>query len=86
MFEIITQNKWVNLIVRSDVMAALGLVTILMLMIIPLPPILLDMFLSLNITTALLILVMSLYMSRSVEFAIFPAVLLATTLFRLSLN
>jgi len=86
MFEIVTQNKWVNLLVRSDVMAALGLVTILMLMIIPLPAVLLDMFLSLNITTALLILVMSLYMSRSVEFAIFPAVLLATTLFRLSLN
>jgi flagellar biosynthesis protein FlhA len=55
-------------------------------MIIPLPAILLDLFLSLNITTALLILVMSLYMARSVEFAIFPAVLLATTLFRLSLN
>lgn len=86
MFETVTQNKWVNLLVRSDVMAALGLVTILMLMIIPLPAILLDMFLSLNITTALLILVMSLYMARSVEFAIFPAVLLATTLFRLSLN
>jgi flagellar biosynthesis protein FlhA len=86
MFEIVTQNKWVNLLVRSDVMAALGLVTILMLMIIPLPAVLLDIFLSLNITTALLILVMSLYMSRSVEFAIFPAVLLATTLFRLSLN
>jgi flagellar biosynthesis protein FlhA len=86
MFEIITQNKWVNLLVRSDVMAAMGLVMILMLMIIPLPAILLDLFLSLNITTALLILVMSLYMARSVEFAIFPAVLLATTLFRLSLN
>jgi flagellar biosynthesis protein FlhA len=86
MLEIITQNKWVNLLVRSDVMAAMGLVMILMLMIIPLPAILLDLFLSLNITTALLILVMSLYMARSVEFAIFPAVLLATTLFRLSLN
>lgn len=86
MFEIITQNKWVNLLVRSDVVAALALVSILMLMIIPLPAILLDIFLSLNITIALLILVMSLYMSRSVEFAIFPAVLLATTLFRLSLN
>ncbi|MFW6387300.1 MAG: flagellar biosynthesis protein FlhA [Thermodesulfobacteriota bacterium] len=86
MLEIITQNKWVNLLVRSDVMAAMGLVMILMLMIIPLPAVLLDMFLSLNITTALLILVMSLYMARSVEFAIFPAVLLATTLFRLSLN
>lgn len=86
MFEVITQNKWVNLLFRSDVVAALGLVTILMLMIIPLPSILLDIFLSLNITIALLILVMSLYMKRSVEFAIFPAVLLATTLFRLSLN
>ncbi|MFA5699792.1 MAG: flagellar biosynthesis protein FlhA, partial [Desulfuromonas sp.] len=86
MFEVITQNRWVNLLFRSDVVAALGLVTILMLMIIPLPSILLDIFLSLNITIALLILVMSLYMKRSVEFAIFPAVLLATTLFRLSLN
>ena len=86
MFSFVTQNKWVNLLVRSDVVAALGLVMILMLMIIPLPSILLDMFLSLNITIALLILVMSLYMTRSVEFAIFPAVLLATTLFRLSLN
>ncbi|MDY0212115.1 MAG: flagellar biosynthesis protein FlhA [Desulfuromonadaceae bacterium] len=86
MFEIITHNKWVNLMVRSDVVAALGLVMILMLMIIPLPSILLDIFLSLNITISLLILVMSLYMKRSVEFAIFPAVLLATTLFRLSLN
>ncbi|MDD2558041.1 MAG: flagellar biosynthesis protein FlhA [Desulfuromonadaceae bacterium] len=86
MLEVITHNKWVNLLVRSDVVAALGLVSILMLMIIPLPSILLDIFLSLNITISLLILVMSLYMKRSVEFAIFPAVLLATTLFRLSLN
>ncbi len=86
MFEVITQNKWINLLFRSDVVAALGLVAILMLMIIPLPSILLDIFLSLNITISLLILVLSLYMKRSVEFAIFPAVLLATTLFRLSLN
>ncbi|MCK9173586.1 MAG: FHIPEP family type III secretion protein, partial [Desulfuromonas thiophila] len=86
MLEFITENKWFRLLVRSDIVAALGLVMILMLMIIPLPPVLLDICLALNITIALLILIISLYTARSVEFAVFPAVLLATTLFRLSLN
>jgi flagellar biosynthesis protein FlhA len=71
---------------RPDIMAAFGLVSILMLMIIPIPPILLDLFLSLNITIALVILVISLYTVKAVEFSVFPAVLLTTTLFRLSLN
>ncbi len=71
---------------RADIMAAFGLVSILMLMIIPVPPILLDLFLSLNITIALVILVISLYTVKAVEFSVFPAVLLVTTLFRLSLN
>ncbi|MEF8941579.1 MAG: FHIPEP family type III secretion protein [Desulfohalobiaceae bacterium] len=66
--------------------ASLGMVVSLLLMLIPLPPFLLDMFLSLNITTALLILIIGLYTTHSLEFAIFPTVLLATTLFRLSLN
>ncbi|PLX91407.1 MAG: flagellar biosynthesis protein FlhA [Desulfuromonas sp.] len=86
MFEAMAENKWFRLIVRSDIMVSLGLVMVLMLMIIPLPPVLLDIFLSLNITLALLILIISLYTAKSVEFAVFPAVLLATTLFRLSLN
>jgi flagellar biosynthesis protein FlhA len=67
-------------------MAALGLVGILMIMIIPLPPLLLDLFLSINITIALLILVISLFTVRAVDFSIFPSILLATTLFRLALN
>jgi flagellar biosynthesis protein FlhA len=71
---------------RADVMAAFGLVGILMIMIIPLPPLLLDLFLSMNITIALLIMVISLFTIRAIDFSIFPAVLLATTLFRLSLN
>jgi flagellar biosynthesis protein FlhA len=71
---------------RPDIMAAFGLVSILMLMIIPIPSILLDLFLSLNITIALVILVISLYTVKAVEFSVFPAVLLVTTLFRLSLN
>ncbi len=86
MFAAVTDNRWFKILVRSDIIVSLGLVMVLMLMILPLPPLLLDIFLSLNITIALLILIISLYTSRSVEFAVFPAVLLATTLFRLSLN
>ncbi len=79
-------SKWPGIFLRSDVVAATGLVAILLLMIIPLPSIVLDLFLSLNITLALLILVIGLYTERPLDFAIFPSVLLATTLFRLSLN
>lgn len=71
---------------RSDVVAALGLVSILMIMIIPLPSIMLDLFLALNITIALLILIISLYTIKATDFSIFPSILLTTTLFRLALN
>ncbi len=86
MIQALAQKKWSENIIRSDILVALGLVTILMVMIIPLPPLVLDVFLSLNITIALLILIISLYTVRALDFAIFPSVLLATTLFRLSLN
>jgi flagellar biosynthesis protein FlhA len=79
-------NRWRETLIRSDVLVAVGLVLILMLMILPVPPMLLDIFLSLNITVGLLILVISLYTTRALDFAIFPSVLLITTLFRLSLN
>lgn len=80
------QQDWKALVFRSDVMVAFGLVAILMVMILPLPSFLLDIFLSLNITIALLILIICLYTMKALEFALFPSVLLATTLFRLSLN
>ncbi|MEZ4598784.1 MAG: flagellar biosynthesis protein FlhA [Syntrophotaleaceae bacterium] len=79
-------NNWRESLLRSDVMVAVGLVAILLVMIIPLPSFLLDICLSLNITLSLLILIISLYTLRALDFAIFPALLLATTLFRLSLN
>lgn len=83
---IFTRLNWKDLIQRADVIAAFGLVGILMIMIIPLPSLLLDLFLSMNITIALLILIISLFTVKATDFSIFPAVLLATTLFRLSLN
>ena len=84
--DVIRNFRFREMVVRSDVIVALGLVSILLVMIIPLPTLLLDLFLSLNITVALLILVIGLYTVRALDFAIFPAILLATTLFRLSLN
>ncbi|HIP82990.1 MAG TPA: flagellar biosynthesis protein FlhA, partial [Desulfocapsa sulfexigens] len=83
---IFNKVQWRGLLQRADVMATLGLVGILMIMIIPLPPLLLDLFLSMNITIALLILVISLFTVKAIDFSIFPSILLATTLFRLALN
>lgn len=71
---------------RSDILAAVGLVSILLIMIMPIPPIMLDLFLAMNITIGLLILIISLYIVKAVEFSIFPSILLTTTLFRLALN
>lgn len=82
----INKEQFKILLGRSDVMASFGLVAILMIMIIPLPSILLDFFLSANITIALLILVIALYTVKAVEFSIFPSILLTTTLLRLALN
>ncbi len=82
----ITNLNWRDFSRRSDVLASLGLVSILMIMIIPLPSIMLDLFLSMNITLALLILIISLYTVKAIEFSIFPSILLTTTLFRLALN
>ncbi len=78
--------QWVDLLKRSDIWASIGIIGILMLMIIPLPPMVLDICLAFNITLAILILIISLYTQKAVEFSLFPAILLASTLFRLSLN
>jgi flagellar biosynthesis protein FlhA len=72
--------------VVSELMTVFGVVTILVVMIIPLPPMLLDFLLALNITLAIAILLIAMYTLKPLDFSIFPSVLLVTTLFRLSLN
>ena len=71
---------------QSDVLTGVGVVGILLLMILPLPTILLDILLSLSFTISLVILLTSLYLKNPLEFSTYPALLLMTTLFRLSLN
>lgn len=70
----------------SEIMTVIGVVAVLVVMIIPLPPILLDFLLALNITLAITILLIAMYTLKPLDFFIFPSLLLVTTLFRLSLN
>ena len=69
----------------STAMAA-GIVVILLVMMVPLPPFMLDIFLSFNITFSLIILLVAIYVLKPLDFSVFPSVLLIATLLRLSLN
>lgn len=69
-----------------DLVVAFALIGTLMLMIVPLPPFMMDMALTLSITAGLLILLVAMYTEKTLEFSVFPSLLLMTTLFRLSLN
>jgi len=66
--------------------AALGVIFIIGLLIIPLPPFLLDLMLTVSIGAAILVLLTALYVQDPLEFSSFPALLLVLTLFRLALN
>lgn len=71
---------------NSELAIALGLILILGVMVVPLPPIILDLFLAFSIATSIAILLMSIYARKPLDFSTFPSVLLITTLLRLSLN
>ena len=66
--------------------APILVVAILGLMVLPVPPWLLDTFFTLNIAVALMVMMVAAYMIKPLDFAAFPSVLLLTTLMRLSLN
>jgi flagellar biosynthesis protein FlhA len=66
--------------------APMLVVAILAMMVLPLPTWVLDTFFTLNISVALMVMMVAAYMIRPLDFAAFPAVLLLTTLMRLSLN
>ncbi|MBN2688048.1 MAG: flagellar biosynthesis protein FlhA [Deltaproteobacteria bacterium] len=70
----------------SSTAMAIGLIGILLVMMIPLPPFVLDILLSFNITFTIVILLVSIYVLKPLDFSVFPSVLLIATLMRLSLN
>lgn len=63
-----------------------GIVLIVVMLVVPLPAIVLDLLIALNITGALLVLLVAMFVHRPLDFAAFPAVILVMTLFRLALN
>ena len=71
---------------RGDIMLALGVVTILMVLILPMPRWLLDISLAFSVAFSVLILLTALFVDKPLDFNVFPTVLLLATMFRLALN
>jgi len=70
----------------SEIGAPLAVLGIVMAMIMPMPAFMLDVLISANITIAVIVLLVSMYITKPVEFSVFPTTLLLLTLFRLALN
>jgi len=71
---------------NSDVLLAVGVIFILALLVVPIPAVLLDVLLAANITIAILVLMVSMYLTNPLELSVFPGLLLILTMFRLGLN
>lgn len=75
--------RWIQ---NTEILLGIGVVTVLIMMVIPLPTFLLDLLQTFSISLGLMILLTALYVERPVEFYIFPSILLMATVFRLALN
>ena len=71
---------------QSDLLGAVALVGIVVMLIVPLPSALLDIFMAMNLAVGLVLVLSSTYLEDTLEFSVFPTLLLMTTLFRLALN
>jgi flagellar biosynthesis protein FlhA len=71
---------------RADMLAAVGVVLVVTMLVVPLPPQLLGLLITLDIAAALTILATTMYLGKALDFASFPALLLLTTMFRLAIN
>ena len=85
-----TQALTWQALLRADNMKALAapilIILILSMMVLPLPPFILDLFFTFNIALSVMVMLVALYTLKPLDFSIFPTVLLVTTLLRLSLN
>lgn len=75
-----------NILKQSDLAFALGIILIMVILIMPVPSLLMDLFFSISITLSVLILMTSLFIVKPLEFSTFPTVLLISTIIRLALN
>lgn len=82
----LTFNQFKEMFFKKDVLISSSVILILMIMIVPFPPVAMDMFLALNVSLSLVVLLVAFYTLKPLQFAVFPGMLLILTLFRLSLN
>jgi flagellar biosynthesis protein FlhA len=84
--EVTNRGAATNLLKSPDIQFAFGIFAVIFTMILPLPPLVLDVLLSLSIAMSFVVLLVSIYVKEPLEFSTFPTVLLITTLLRLGLN
>ncbi len=83
--ELIT--KWVDyLISHAELAPVVGIIMIVTIMIIPIPTFLLDVLMAINIFVSMMVLILTMFIDNVLDLAVFPSLLLVTTLFRLALN
>ncbi|MBY0406668.1 MAG: FHIPEP family type III secretion protein, partial [Rickettsiales bacterium] len=71
---------------RADIMFAIGIMCILTVLVLPLPPFLLDLALAISLTLSVMILMTCLFVEKPLQFSSFPTILLIVTMLRLALN
>ncbi len=71
---------------HTDLLAAVAVVMVVTMLVVPLPSMLLDLLITVNISAALTIVVATMYLNKALDFASFPSLLLLTTMFRLAIN
>ncbi len=81
-----TEQSVRKLLKHTDLLAAVGVVMVVTMLVIPLPAALLDFCITMNISGALAIVVATMYINKALEFSSFPTLLLLTTMFRLAIN
>jgi len=85
-FSGMTPKSAMGIFLRGDVALATGIVIILMFMLVPMPAFLVDAGLAISITLSVLILMVTLFIKKPLEFSTFPTILLITTALRLGMN
>jgi flagellar biosynthesis protein FlhA len=82
----VKKNYLSEIMNSSSAALAVGVIGILVVMVVPLPTFILDVLLSFSITISIIILLMAMFVSKPLDFSVFPSILLVVTLLRLSLN
>ncbi|NLZ93487.1 MAG: flagellar biosynthesis protein FlhA [Firmicutes bacterium] len=86
MAKLLARLHWQDIRKNMDMIVAAAVVGIVMIIIIPLPPLILDILLTISIALSLVIMLLTLFTTEVLQFSVFPSMLLVVTLFRLALN